>query len=244
VVVEFRGVPSTYKPCDSNRCHNNTENNCCHVKNVNTTNTNRINEDKKDEGNFSDMLLYNLSFSLPVHLRYHSPHSLSPLKPGITDISHRIIKIKNPDIYISDINKKSRGIESIDTDKQSSSNNGDSVFPIVTRIYDVSFLGQKGNSDLLDGCTYIRIPSKRRGENDSEDHRDQSTDLNNAEKDLSNTMSHVNIDHASNHMIHTDILQEINLSIPVGYVEHSYVLFVTICCYLCTASAILYSLLI
>jgi hypothetical protein len=243
-VVEFKGVPSTYKPCDSNKCHNNTEKNCCHRKNINTTNINKINADNKNEGSFSDILLYNLSFSLPIHLRYHSPYSLSPLKSGSTDISHRIIKIKNPDIYISSINKKRRGNESIDADKQSSSNNVNSIFPIVTRIYDVSFLGQKGNSDILDGCTYIRIPSMHRGFNDSEDHRDQYTDLNNAEKDLSNTMSHVNIDHASNPKIYTDIFQEINLNVPVGYMEHSYVLFVTICCYLCTASAILYSLLI
>jgi hypothetical protein len=221
-VVEFKGIQPIYKPCDPNECHNDSDKNCCPINKKNTSNSdNKIT-------NFSEVL-YNLTFSLPIHLRYHSPHSKSPhfsIKLGRgMDISRKIVTIKNPDIYISYMNRNNNN------DNKSSSNK----YPMVTRIFDMSFLGQRGNLDLLDGCTYVRIPNKHSRVGDHSDHR---KDFNHADRDHSDTINHVDNENDK------DFLQEINLSIPVGHVKHSYVLFVTVCCYLCTASAILYSLIV
>lgn len=247
-MVEFKGVQSIKQPCPPLDCLDGSEVACCLERLNNVTATDNFNYGESGNKDvYTDSILYNLSFSLPIHLRYHSPHSLMgslPLfqRPGGTDFSHKIIRIKNPDIYISKLKQGNSNNFNMNYDGSNDDNDidinmklynnrqgGNSEYPpLVTRIYDVSFLGQRGNFDLSDGCSYIQISSNHRGSSDNN-------------YDFNGERSNDSI----NKITHSvkESLQEISLYVPVGYIEHGYVLPATVFCYLCTAAAILYTLI-
>ena len=87
-----------------------------------------------DENNY--LLLHNLSFSIPIHLRYHIPYDNSfPLKN--TDFSpnpdFKTVKLQKPNVYFGN----SKCVKKFQILQK---------YPVLKRIYDISFLGQEGNA--------------------------------------------------------------------------------------------------
>ena len=186
--------------------------------------------DKLKENDYQ--LLHNLSFSLPIHLRYHVPYDNAfPLKN--TDLSSnpdfKTVKIQKPDVYFgnSRYGNKFQIIQN---------------YPVLKRIYDISFLGQEGNairfSQKKEKKNYYKLHNKIKRKNTDEKNENKNKNKNDYEN--KNENEKMNIDDN----LKFDDEFGVELKVPIGSFSHNYVLLATVFCYFCTATSIVVSLII
>ena len=192
------------------------------------------NSRKNDDVHRTYYVSNHLSFSLPIHIRYHTPdENYVPDKNTVfaPKPDHKTIKISNPIIYLGNNNciEKELILQ---------------YYPRLKRVYDISFLGQEGNAISIlqknEKISYVKLKDvtndmngndyENEIDNDNENENENESMRNNKYSDLGNKTN----------LFHNI---EIELIVPIGFYSHNYVLSVTVFCYLCTASSIIYSLL-
>ena len=175
-----------------------------------------------------------LDFQLPIHLRYHTPYDeYLPVENTETGKypDYKKVIIPYPTVFRSAENC----IQHTERDRP---------FPRIKRIYDVSFLGQKGNvqSSMMDGNFYVKLNSmKKKISNKQIQETDKGKEY---EVDKMEVGRGVGIggERGEEDKEEEEEEQTIELKVPIGCYSNDFVLIVTVACYFFSSSAIVYSL--
>ena len=176
-----------------------------------------------------------LDFQLPIHLRYHTPYDeYLPVENTVTGKypDYKKVIIPYPTVFRSAENCIQHTVR-------------DRPLPRIKRIYDVSFLGQKGNvqSNMMDENFYVKLNGLKNNKNSNkqiqemEKEKDYEVDKREGGIGIGRGRGRGEEDKEDEEE------QTIELKVPIGCYSNDFVLIVTVACYFFSSSAIVYSLI-
>ena len=176
-----------------------------------------------------------LDFQLPIHLRYHTPYDeYLPVENTVTGKypDYKKVIIPYPTVFRSAENC----IQHTERDR-------DRPLPRIKRIYDVSFLGQKGNvqSSMMDENFYVKLNGLKKNKKGSKQIQEMEKEKE-YEKDKREEERGRGGGRGRGEEDKEEEEQTIELKVPIGCYSNDFVLIVTVACYFFSSSAIVYSL--
>ena len=175
-----------------------------------------------------------LDFQLPIHLRYHTPYDgYLPVENTETGKypDYKKVIIPYPTVFRSAENCIQHTVR-------------DRPFPRIKRIYDVSFLGQKGNvqSSMMDENFYVKLNSmkKKKISNKQIQETDKGKEYEVDKREVGTGTGRERGREEEDKEEQEE--QTIELKVPIGCYSNDFVLIVTVACYFFSSSAIVYSL--